>query len=551
MFELPFIRVFGPGDFVLFGTFFVLAAFKLLPVIFATILVLTTFLVVYLELKSINNYWKKQNVPGPEGNLFLGSLLDLAKDVYGFDAANFGKYGKFYGSMMKGIPDFATTDVDMIQQVLISEFENFSDPHNFVFDSKSKNNLRKLMLNVQRGGDWRRIRRKITPALTSAKMKQLIPGMSFCIRELANYLQPFVEEDKDIPLKEVYSKLTFNVIGRTVFSGDFNAFSSQNDVPFLANAKKVFGGTLMSPAIIISFFFPFCCGIYEILTGKCVIRNEVNDYFLETLSGIVEQRVSDPDARKKNKDAVQLLLNAIEDHPENVQLDQDLVSEVVQNSVANQKVSKMEIMAQMLIFLAAGSETTASTLHFVTYILSLKPEIQEKVRSEAFQVLGQDLSKEVTMEDLNKLKYMDQVILETLRMYSPGARLNRSCNKRTVVNGIVFEPGSSFSVSPIAIHYCADYYEDPHVFDPERFTPENRKARHPMAFLAFGGGPRICIGMRFAEFEMKAAMAFLVRKYQFLPSENMPGLPVPFRTTGLLAPTVQLKCRFKLLSKLG
>lgn len=103
---------------------------------------------------------------------------------------------------MKGIPDFSTTDVDMIQKVLISEFENFTDPHNFVFDSKSKNNLRKLMLNVQKGNDWRRIRRKITPALTSAKMKQLIPGMNFCIQKFSNYLESFVDENKDIPLKE-------------------------------------------------------------------------------------------------------------------------------------------------------------------------------------------------------------------------------------------------------------------------------------------------------------------------------------------------------------
>ena len=103
---------------------------------------------------------------------------------------------------MKGIPDLVTMDLDLIQKVLISEFDCFTDQANFVSPSQSKNDLKNSMLNFQKGEDWRRIRRKITPAMTSAKMKNLIPAMNYCVKELVNYLEPFAKERTDIPLKE-------------------------------------------------------------------------------------------------------------------------------------------------------------------------------------------------------------------------------------------------------------------------------------------------------------------------------------------------------------
>ena len=347
-----------------------------------------------------------------------------------------------------------------------------------------------------------------------------------------------------------------------MFASDFNTFSSREDTVLLANVKKVLGGPLASPAIIlpckfhqsrflfqfaiISVAFPFLCGIYERITQKSVFQNDVNEFFTETLSGIMDQRMKDPDAKKKYRDAVQLLLNAMEEKSESVQIDQDLLLEDIKlHPTKKQKVSKIEIMAQLLIFLAAGFKTTASTLGVISYILSQEQDVQRKIRQEVIDQLGNNVSVEVTMEDLNKLKYMNQVIHETLRMYAPSARINRTCKKDIEINGIKFEKGMSFSVSTLAVHYCPEYYEDPERFDPERFSPEEKARRPPMTFLAFGGGPRTCIGMRFAEYEIKATLAVLIRKFKFLPSEGMPGLPIPFHTQGFLTPTVDLKCKLK------
>ena len=153
-------------------------------------------------MKSINNYWKSRNIQGPDGSLFFGVLLELFNGVYEFDSKQFEQYGKTFGDILKGIPDIVTMDIDLIQKILISEFDCFTDQSNVVSTSKSKNDLKKMMLHLQKGEDWRRIRRKVTPAMTSAKMKNLIPAMNYCVKELVNYLEPFATDGTDVPLRE-------------------------------------------------------------------------------------------------------------------------------------------------------------------------------------------------------------------------------------------------------------------------------------------------------------------------------------------------------------
>ena len=213
------------------------------------------------------------------------------------------------------------------------------------------------------------------------------------------------------------------------------------------------------------------------------------------------------------------------------------------NSKEKKSLSRIEVMAQLIIFLAAGYETTASTLHFVCYILSRRPDIQEMLRREVLEVL--DGREHIEYEDMAKLQYLNQVVSETLRMYPPAIRINRLCQKDAEVNGIQFEKGNGFSFDVYNIHHDPENYPEPYEFDPDRFSPENKADRHPMAFIPFGAGPRICLGMRFAEFEMRVTLVDLVKNFEFLPSEGMPGLPVPILSKALLNPAVELKCRIK------
>ena len=223
--------------------------------------------------------------------------------------------------------------------------------------------------------------------------------------------------------------------------------------------------------------------------------------------------------------------------------DSDIISDTVKKvNASNRTLTHMEILSQLLIFLAAGYETTATTLHFVTYILALRPEIQDKLRDEVNEIFGD--KEEIGYDDISKFVYMNAIINETLRIFPPATRLNRLCQRDITIQGVKFEKGCSFTVPIYYIHHDPDVYEDPEEFIPERFLPDEVASRHPMAFLPFGAGPRNCLGMRFAEYELRVTLAWVIKKFKFLPATDAPEWPVELDSTaGLLKTKNELKCK--------
>uniref|UniRef100_A0A914CR83 Cytochrome P450 n=1 Tax=Acrobeloides nanus TaxID=290746 RepID=A0A914CR83_9BILA len=125
------------------------------------------------------------------------------------------------------------------------------------------------------------------------------------------------------------------------------------------------------------------------------------------------------------------------------------------------------------------------------------PEIQEKMRDEIMEVIGD--KEEIGYDDIAKLKYVNQVVQETLRMYPAVARLI--------------------------------------------FSPEEKAKRDPLTYLPFGYGPRNCIGMRFAYFEIWMTLAHLLKNYRFYSIPGSPDLPVQIDTRGLTKPKEALFVR--------
>lgn len=107
------------------------------------------------------------------------------------------------------------------------------------------------------------------------------------------------------------------------------------------------------------------------------------------------------------------------------------------------------------------------------------------------------------------------LLTESLRKYPPAQHVSRICNKTYQIpnSDIVVYPGEFLSVPIMGIHHDPVYYPEPEKFIPERFSQENKAKRHPMTFLPFGDGPRICIGARLGQLIAKAAVAAAVRKY--------------------------------------
>lgn len=148
-----------------------------------------------------NEYWHKKGIPGPKGNFLFGSLLDVFKSLHDFDRINTEKYGETFGTILQGIPELVSNDLDLIQQVTVKNFDAFPDRLDVA--NTTSDDLRGNFLTVKRGDDWRRIRHRITPAFTSAKMKRLINVMKLCSKELLDNLEEFSKSGDDVPLKEL------------------------------------------------------------------------------------------------------------------------------------------------------------------------------------------------------------------------------------------------------------------------------------------------------------------------------------------------------------
>ncbi|MFD0349989.1 cytochrome P450 [Kitasatospora aburaviensis] len=167
---------------------------------------------------------------------------------------------------------------------------------------------------------------------------------------------------------------------------------------------------------------------------------------------------------------------------------------------------------QVLIFLLAGHETTATSLAFALHLLAKHPEQRRTARQEAERVLG---GREPTAADLEAMPYVTRVVKEAMRLYPAASLLGRRAVAETVIGGLVVPAGAQVVLAPWVTHRHPDHWEEPERFDPDRFLPEREQGRHRYAWYPFGGGPRACIGQHFSMLESVLALGVLLRDFDF------------------------------------
>jgi cytochrome P450 len=167
-----------------------------------------------------------------------------------------------------------------------------------------------------------------------------------------------------------------------------------------------------------------------------------------------------------------------------------------------------DIRDQLLTMLIAGHDTSTALLSWALYLLAVHPDVIARVHEEVDRVLGAETP---TLAHTNDLKYLDQVIKETLRLYPPIHLGSRIAAADVDYHDAVIPAGTRVLYSIYLTHRDQAYWPDPDRFDPDRFSPD--KVHSPYQFLPFGGGPRNCIGRAFAQVEAKIVLARLLQKF--------------------------------------
>jgi len=189
-------------------------------------------------------------------------------------------------------------------------------------------------------------------------------------------------------------------------------------------------------------------------------------------------------------------------------------------------LSDEDISNDLLIFMLAGHDTTATALTHTLWVLGHHPEIQDRVAAEA-AAIG---DRELTPDDVPALSYTQQVLHESLRLCPPAAGVARLATRDIAVDGYRVEAGSLLAVGLYALHHDPTIWPDPYKFDPDRFTPDKVKARNRWEFLPFLGGGRPCIGEHFARLETTLALGTIVRALEIRSLEDDFECAVPLTT---------------------
>jgi cytochrome P450 len=208
---------------------------------------------------------------------------------------------------------------------------------------------------------------------------------------------------------------------------------------------------------------------------------------------------------------------------------------------SGERLADTDVIDHMVFLMMAAHDTTTSALTSMTYELARNSAWQDRVREEAF-ALG---TRELGFDDVDRPTALDWVFRETLRRYPPLPVIPRIAEAEFGFEGMRVPAGAMVVIAPIHTHHMPEWFPEPERFDPERYAPGRAEhERHTHAWVPFGGGPHHCIGLRFAEMQVKAVMHQLVRRYRFRVE---PGYRMPVQQAPISKPRDGLPATFERL----
>jgi len=177
--------------------------------------------------------------------------------------------------------------------------------------------------------------------------------------------------------------------------------------------------------------------------------------------------------------------------------------------------TEKEVLDQVNTIMFEGHDTTAAGSSFTLCLMGIHKDIQEKVIQEIDDIF-QKSDRQCTFADTLEMKYLERVIMETLRMYPPVPIIARQLQEEVkLASGNYSLPvGSTVVIAQAALHRRPDSFPNPDVYNPDNFLPEKCQERHYYSYIPFSAGPRSCVGRKFAMLKLKVLLSTIFRKYR-------------------------------------
>ncbi|XP_075176639.1 cytochrome P450 4A4-like [Anomaloglossus baeobatrachus] len=353
-------------------------------------------------------------------------------------------------------------------------------------------------LLVLSGQKWFQHRRLLTPGFHYDVLKPYVRLMSDCVTVMLDKWERLIPKESPVELFHHVSLMTLDTIMKCAFSYNSNCQMDSES----AYIKAVYD---LSYLVDHRFFFlPYHNDVifhlsphgFRFRRALKIVHGHTDKVIQERKQSLKEDTELEKIQKKRHLDFLDILLCAKDEN--------------------GQGLSYEDLRAEVDTFMFEGHDTTASGISWILYCLAKYPEHQEKCREEIREVLGDRTTFE--WEDLGKLPYTTMCIKESMRLFPPVPEVVRELKEPiTFFDGQSLPKGTIVLISIYIINRCPSIWEDPEVFDPLRFSPENSSSRHSHAFLPFSAGPRNCIGQNFAMNEMKVAVALTLQKFELHP----------------------------------
>jgi cytochrome P450 len=257
------------------------------------------------------------------------------------------------------------------------------------------------------------------------------------------------------------------------------------------------------------------------------------DRFREIFFGLImlgqnaqDQQDYDTRLAELQRELYQLLLPKI--HQRREQPTDDVLGMLVRaRDDHGNALSDDQLIAHTNILLVAGHETSTSLSAWLLYLLSQHPDYAQRVLHEQDALLARDADP--TLEAIKRMKLLENALSEAERLYPPVSNGPRGVLEDFEFGGYRVPAGTHVFYSIAGAHRIPSIFADPDRFDPDRFAPPREEHKTPYALVGFGGGPRICIGINFAQVEIKALLSHLLRNYELdlVPNQQIVQMYMP------------------------
>lgn len=348
-----------------------------------------------------------------------------------------------------------------------------------------------------RGDKWRDMRSTLSPAFTGSKMRLMFKLMAECSEQMSAHFAQRSKRGEQISgdVKDMFSRCANDVIASCAFGVQVNSFKNPSN-EFFTTGKKLMVPRYL-PFILISFLPTLMKKLnVTIFDGWC--SNYFRSLVLDTMETRDKQGIHRPDM-------INLLMQVrkgkyAQNNEERT--DDDGFATVDESQTGKRLVQREwtddELIARCFIFFLAGFESTSNTMAAMAYEISINPSIQDCLYQEIKEAKSKLNGQPIDYDSLQKMKYLDQVVSETLRKWPVLPMTDRYCVKDYVYDDgetkVNIEKGAGINVSIYAFHHDPKYFPNPHSFDPDRFSDENKKNIVSGTYMPFGIGPRSCIG---------------------------------------------------------